>query len=191
MGQVSGIIHVWDLARPTWPRWAVRCLPGPATAINLGTGRGTTVRELLDAFNHVADTDPGPRGRARPGDIARAYTRIDRAERLLGWRPQYDITDRIRHSLRWARSVTRPCPVTRLRGSSGSVLWSADPAFGSRRSSCRIPGRSGCSGCTRRPCSNPRCVRCSYRSRRRPRSAGGRCGMPNCWPGAARSSGRY
>ena len=31
-----------------------------------------------------------------------SYTRIDRAARLLGWEPQYDIADGIRHSLQWA-----------------------------------------------------------------------------------------
>ena len=31
-----------------------------------------------------------------------AYTRIGRAERLLGWRPQHDLTEGIRHSLQWA-----------------------------------------------------------------------------------------
>jgi UDP-glucose 4-epimerase len=69
----------------------------------LGTGRGTTVRELLDAFNHVAESpiEALDAGR-RPGDIAGAYTRIDRAGRLLGWQPQYDITEGIRHSLQWA-----------------------------------------------------------------------------------------
>jgi UDP-glucose 4-epimerase len=71
--------------------------------INLGSGAGTTVRELLAAFNRVADHPVQAReaGR-RPGDVAGAYTRIDRAERLLGWRPQYDITEGIRHSLQWA-----------------------------------------------------------------------------------------
>jgi UDP-glucose 4-epimerase len=38
----------------------------------------------------------------RPGDVAGAYARSGRAERLLGWRPQYDITEGIRHSLQWA-----------------------------------------------------------------------------------------
>jgi hypothetical protein len=38
----------------------------------------------------------------RPGDTVGAYTRIDRAERLLDWRPRYDVTDGIRHSLQWA-----------------------------------------------------------------------------------------
>jgi UDP-glucose 4-epimerase len=38
----------------------------------------------------------------RPGDVTGAYTRIGRAERLLGWRARYDIADGIRHSLQWA-----------------------------------------------------------------------------------------
>ena len=37
-----------------------------------------------------------------PGDIAGAYTRADRAKRLLGWQAKYDITEGIRHSLQWA-----------------------------------------------------------------------------------------
>ena len=103
----SGIrdyIHVWDLA--TAHVAAVDrfdALPGPTTVINLGTGRGTTVRELVDAFNRVTDRPIQARDAGRrPGDVAGAYTRSDRAHRLLGWRAQYDITDGIRHSLQWA-----------------------------------------------------------------------------------------
>jgi len=103
----SGIrdyIHVWDLATAHIAALTrFDTLPGPVTVINLGTGTGTTVRELLNAFNQVAGRRVEAReaGR-RPGDVAGAYTRIDRAVRLLGWRPQYDVADGIRHSLRWA-----------------------------------------------------------------------------------------
>ncbi len=103
----SGIrdyIHVWDLAAAhVTALTQFDALPGPATAINLGTGSGTTVRELLDAFNRVADRPVEAReaGR-RPGDTVGTYTRIDRAQRLLSWRPHYDVTDGIRHSLQWA-----------------------------------------------------------------------------------------
>jgi len=103
----SGIrdyIHVWDLAAAHVAALTrFDALPGPVTVINLGTGAGTTVRELLAAFNRVADRPVEAReaGR-RPGDTVGAYARIDRAERLLGWRPQYDLTESIRHSLQWA-----------------------------------------------------------------------------------------
>ena len=101
---VRDYVHVWDLALAhVAALGAFDAMPGPATAINLGTGRGTTVRELLDAFNHVVESPIEARdAERRPGDIAGAYTRIDRATRLLGWQPQYDITEGIRHSLQWA-----------------------------------------------------------------------------------------
>jgi UDP-glucose 4-epimerase len=103
----SGIrdyVHVWDLAAAHLAALGVfDALPGPALAINLGTGKGTTVRELLAAFNRVADQPVQARdAERRPGDVAGAYPRIDRAERLLGWQPRYDVHDGIRHSLQWA-----------------------------------------------------------------------------------------
>jgi UDP-glucose 4-epimerase len=97
-------IHIWDLAAAHLAALSVfDTLPGPALAINLGTGQGTTVRELLAAFNHALDSPLEAReGERRPGDITGAYTRIDRAKGLLGWVPQYDLHDAIGDSLRWA-----------------------------------------------------------------------------------------
>lgn len=97
-------IHVWDLAEAHVA--ALRtfdAIPGPATVINLGTGRGTTVRELLDAFNRVSDSPiQGRDVERRPGDVTGAYTRSDRAKSLLGWVPRYDVDEGIRHALKWA-----------------------------------------------------------------------------------------
>lgn len=107
----SGIrdyIHVWDLARahvqalrrfdtlfPTQPRSSYR-------VINLGTGRGTTVRELLDAFASVTGTPlPTQETAPRPGDNAGAYSHGDRAAELLDWRPSHTLEDGIRDSLTW------------------------------------------------------------------------------------------
>ena len=97
-------IHVWDLAVAHLAALGVfDALPGPVLAINLGTGRGTTVRELLAAFNQTVERPLQAHAAARrPGDVAGAYTRVDRARRLLDWTPQYDIHDGIRHSLQWA-----------------------------------------------------------------------------------------
>ena len=97
-------VHVWDLAAAHVAALTrFDALPGPAVAINLGTGTGTTVRELLATFNRVAGHPIEAReaGR-RPGDTAGACSRIDRAERLLGWRPQYELAAGISHSLQWA-----------------------------------------------------------------------------------------
>ncbi|NUR88659.1 MAG: UDP-glucose 4-epimerase GalE, partial [Nonomuraea sp.] len=76
---------------------------GDVSVINLGTGTGTTVRELVTAFNEVVSrpvalVETAP----RPGDVAGAYTRSERARELLGWQPDYTVTEGIRHSLDWA-----------------------------------------------------------------------------------------
>jgi UDP-glucose 4-epimerase len=105
----SGIrdyVHVWDLAAAHVAALAkFDEVLGPATsiAINLGTGTGTTVRELVAAFNDVVEqpveTVEAPR---RPGDVIGAFTRSDRARRLLNWQPRYSIADGIADSLRWS-----------------------------------------------------------------------------------------
>jgi UDP-glucose 4-epimerase len=86
-------------------------VPGPAAAINLGIGTGTTVRELLAAFNQCVDTPiaatTAPR---RPGDVAGAYARNDLALQRLRWRPEYSVAEGIRHSLRWAELRDRVLP---------------------------------------------------------------------------------
>jgi UDP-glucose 4-epimerase len=108
----SGIrdyVHVWDLARAHLHalRRFDRILPDRLgrkyIAINLGTGHGTTVLELLGAFTTVLgrpiDARFAPR---RPGDSAGTYTRSDRARDLLDWEPSLTLADGIRHSLEWA-----------------------------------------------------------------------------------------
>ena len=105
----SGIrdyIHVWDLATAHVAALRrfdeLQASPGAYSVINLGTGRGTTVRELVDAFNQVASVPIQARDAGRrPGDVAGAYTRTDLATKLLDWQPQYEIAEGIRHSLQW------------------------------------------------------------------------------------------
>jgi UDP-glucose 4-epimerase len=105
----SGIrdyVHVWDLAAAHVA--ALRSFDAvfggaTAVAINLGTGSGTTVRELVAAFNSVvspavAVVEAPP----RPGDVAGAFTGSDRARRLLGWQPTHSLAEGIADSLRWA-----------------------------------------------------------------------------------------
>ncbi|GAA3252694.1 UDP-glucose 4-epimerase GalE [Streptomyces lavendulae] len=105
----SGIrdyVHVWDLA--TAHVAALRAFDTVlgdgrrSTAINLGTGTGTTVDELLEAFGSCVGAPLGVvRADRRPGDVAGAYTRSSRARELLGWEPAYSLTEGIRHSLEW------------------------------------------------------------------------------------------
>lgn len=107
----SGIrdyIHVWDLAQAHVA--ALRrfdlALPvdGPDSyqVINLGTGQGTTVRELVAAFERVTGTAlPTEDAAARPGDNAGAFTRSTRAADLLDWHPERNLEQGIADTLAW------------------------------------------------------------------------------------------
>jgi UDP-glucose 4-epimerase len=104
----SGIrdyVHVWDLATAhvaALYRFDSVCGEG-TLVMNLGSGTGTTVRELVTAVSRVSGQQVDARDALpRPGDVAGAYTRIDRARRLLGWEPRFSLEDGIRDSLRWA-----------------------------------------------------------------------------------------
>ncbi|TWV41266.1 UDP-glucose 4-epimerase GalE [Streptomyces misionensis] len=103
---IRDYVHVWDLAAAhvaAIERFdSVLTASAPSIAINLGTGSGTTVRELCAAFNSVVstplktiDTDP------RPGDVAGGYTTSDRAAKLLGWTPKLSLEEGIRSALAW------------------------------------------------------------------------------------------
>lgn len=104
----SGIrdyVHVWDLAQAHLAALGTfDSVLGNHRyqVINLGTGTGTTVKELIAAFEAVTgkpvDVQRAPR---RPGDAAGAFTRSDRAAVALGWTPQYSIEQGIADSLTW------------------------------------------------------------------------------------------
>jgi UDP-glucose 4-epimerase len=103
---IRDFIHVWDLAQAhiaAISRFDSALGDERSLAINLGTGTGTTVREMVAAFNQVSGTPVQVvDGEPRPGDFTGAYTRTDRAARLLGWRAQHSLAEGIADSLRWA-----------------------------------------------------------------------------------------
>jgi UDP-glucose 4-epimerase len=105
----SGIrdyIHVWDLATAhvaALNRFD-ELMTSSYVVINLGTGTGTTVRELVAAVSRVTGVTVLARDAPRrPGDVVGAYTRVDKARRLLGWQARFGIDDGIRHSVEWAQ----------------------------------------------------------------------------------------
>jgi UDP-glucose 4-epimerase len=62
---------------------------GSGSAYNVGTGRGTSVREIFDALAEVAGYAQKPNfGPARKGDVTRIVLDANRAQRDLGWRAE-------------------------------------------------------------------------------------------------------
>lgn len=101
-------IHVWDLARAhvaVLERFDAAASGGYGV-INLGTGQGTTVFELAEAFGEASGTPlevvTGP---ARPGDVVGSASRTDKARAVLGWSPQRSLVEGVRDSLAWSREL--------------------------------------------------------------------------------------
>ena len=70
--------------------------------INLGTGKGTSVLELVTAFSEVSGQDiPYQFSARRAGDIANCYASADKAKDLLGWEATLSITEMCQDTWRW------------------------------------------------------------------------------------------
>jgi UDP-glucose 4-epimerase len=76
--------------------------------LNLGRGEGATVLEVLDEIGAASGrpVDYEIAGR-RPGDPAEVVARVDRAERVLGWRADQDLADMVGSACR-AFATRRP-----------------------------------------------------------------------------------
>ena len=99
---VRDYIHVVDLARGHVKAVDYAMAHPGAEAINLGTGTGYSVLDLVHAFEE-ANGMPVPYTIAprRAGDIATCYSDPAKAKALLGWEAQYGVQDMCRDSWRW------------------------------------------------------------------------------------------
>ena len=71
-------------------------------AINLGTGNGSSVLQLVEAFEKVTGQKvPYQLSARRPGDIAACYASADKAQQLLGWQAYLTIEDMCKDSWHW------------------------------------------------------------------------------------------
>ncbi|HYO39948.1 MAG TPA: UDP-glucose 4-epimerase GalE [Nocardioidaceae bacterium] len=102
-------VHVWDVAQAhvaSVERFddALATAGAPSVVLNVGTGRGITVRELLAVFEAaLGRTVPTREAPPRPGDSVGAYAAVGRARDLLGWSSQLTVTDGVDSALRWMR----------------------------------------------------------------------------------------
>ncbi|EJD6369773.1 UDP-glucose 4-epimerase GalE [Providencia rettgeri] len=99
---VRDYIHVMDLASGH-----IAALNGVSQKAglhiyNLGTGKGTSVLEMIAAFEKVSSKQIQYKIVARrPGDIAECWSSPNKAFTDLGWQAQYSVQDMVNDSWRW------------------------------------------------------------------------------------------
>ncbi|MDG1733767.1 MAG: UDP-glucose 4-epimerase GalE [Thalassotalea sp.] len=99
---VRDYIHVVDLALAHLKAVnTLTNLPG-CTAINIGTGNGTSVLQIVNKFKEISGAAiPFKISPRRPGDIATVFAKADLADELLGWQAERDLDAMIADTWRW------------------------------------------------------------------------------------------
>ncbi|HYC37566.1 MAG TPA: UDP-glucose 4-epimerase GalE [Usitatibacter sp.] len=111
---VRDYVHVEDLAAAHLAA-ALRMMDEPAgtaSAFNLGTGRGYSVLEVIEAARRVTGIAIGYRmGPPREGDPSHLVSTNELARRELGWAPRYtNLDDIIATAWRWMKRPASPRP---------------------------------------------------------------------------------
>ena len=99
---VRDYIHVVDLAEGHAAAIAWALTHTGVEYVNLGTGSGTSVLDLVSAFErNTGVTIPYAITARRPGDIGECYANPGKALAIFGWKTRYTLDDMCRDAWRW------------------------------------------------------------------------------------------
>ncbi len=102
---VRDFIHVVDLARGHVAAINYALKTQGVEAINLGTGKGNSVLEVVSTFEKANDLKiPVKLLPRRPGDIATSFALADKAKKLLGWKAELTLFDMCKDSWNWQKN---------------------------------------------------------------------------------------
>ena len=91
---IRDYVHVTDLARAHVMALDYITKNDKSIMLNLGTEKGTTVKELIDAARRITGKEiPAEDAPRRDGDPASLYATSKKAKELLGWEPKYSDVD--------------------------------------------------------------------------------------------------
>lgn len=99
---VRDYIHVVDLAQGHLAALRYLQTQQRSITVNLGTGRGVSVKELVDCFEQVNGVRVAHRYvERRPGDVAACWADTTLAQNALGWCAQRDVAQMCRDAWQW------------------------------------------------------------------------------------------
>ena len=105
---VRDYIHVLDLAEGHLAALDYLHREGGLLTVNLGTGRGYSVLDMVGAFERACGQDIAYKIAARrPGDIAACWADPSRAQELLGWQAKRGLDQMCVDAWRWQQSISR------------------------------------------------------------------------------------
>jgi UDP-glucose 4-epimerase len=121
---IRDYIHVSDLADAHVK--AVRALLDGAesSALNLGTGRGWSIRELIASVREVTGREFTVQvGARRPGDPPSLVADASRARDQLGWRPRYpNVATQVTHAWAWRQGKAQTWKRMKTRPATAAAM---------------------------------------------------------------------
>lgn len=101
---VRDYIHVMDLADAHLAALGLTGKVAGVHAVNVGTGRGYSVLEMINAFKEASGQKiPYVVTNRRPGDVASSLADPTLAKKLMGWHAERDLTQMCRDAWAWQR----------------------------------------------------------------------------------------
>jgi UDP-glucose 4-epimerase len=107
---VRDYIHVVDLAKAhvkaiTWLNHQTK---SAIDVFNLGTGKGSSVMEVINDFESVNNVKVNYKiGPKRDGDVEQIYADVSKANSELNWTCQYSLADALKHSWEWEKNISK------------------------------------------------------------------------------------
>ena len=99
---VRDYIHVMDLARAHTKAVEALTQKPDSFTVNLGTGKGVSVLEMVEAFRKASGAEiPYEIAPRRAGDLPSYYADATRAKALLGWEAELDLDAMCRDNWKW------------------------------------------------------------------------------------------
>ena len=106
---IRDYIHVVDLAEAHVAA-LTRLVKGESTSdyevFNLGTGKGSSVLEVIESFEKVSGSKlPYRIAGRREGDVIQAFADTEKANSVLGWKSKYSLDDALASAWAWERKL--------------------------------------------------------------------------------------
>jgi len=99
---VRDYIHVVDLARAHLAAISYAKAHTGWGAVNVGTGQGSSVLDVVKAFETASGVSvPYEKTARRPGDVAAYYAKVTKARAVLDWQAAYDLADMCASAWKW------------------------------------------------------------------------------------------
>jgi UDP-glucose 4-epimerase len=107
---VRDYIHVMDLAEAHVAAldYLLKNKEGIENEFNIGTGKGTSVKELIDIFIETCNIDlPFKIGDRRKGDVPMIYAKTDKAKKILNWQAKRTISQAVSSAWRFEQKMKK------------------------------------------------------------------------------------